>query len=114
GKIVSDNYRDTLVYFDASRFARVPIGAQSGVPIRPGNVGRNSLIGPGLWNVDFSASKRFFITERLSAKIDAQMLNALNHTNYSNPQTNITSGSFGRISGTRGARTIQFGLRLAF
>ena len=114
GEAVLDNYRDTLVYFDASRYARVPIGAQSGVPIRAGNVGRSSLRGPGLWNVDFSASKRFFITERVSAKIDAQMFNALNHTNYSNPQTNITSGSFGRISGTRGARTIQFGLRLAF
>lgn len=114
GEALLDNYRDTLVYFDASRFARVPIGAQSGVPIRPGNVGRSSLIGPGLWNLDFSAAKRFYITERVSAKIDAQMLNALNHTNYSNPQTNITSGSFGRISGTRGARTIQFGLRLVF
>lgn len=114
GEAVLDNYRDTLVYFDTSRFTRVPIGAQSGVPIRPGNVGRNALRGPGLWNLDFSAAKRFFITERISAKIDAQMLNALNHTNYNNPQTNITSGSFGRISGTRGARTIQFGLRLTF
>lgn len=114
GDTLLDNYRDTLVYFDASRFARVPISAQSGVPVRPGNVGRSTLRGPGLWNVDFSAAKRFFVTERISAKIDAQMFNALNHTNYNNPTGDITAGSFGRISGTRGARTIQFGLRLTF
>jgi len=58
--------------------------------------------------------ERAFITERISAEIDAQMFNELNRTNDSNPQGNIPAGSFGRISWTRGARTIQFGSRLAF
>lgn len=114
GDVLLDNYRDTLTYFDASAYARVPIGTVSGVPIRPGNVGRNSIRGPGMWNIDLSASKRFYFGERVNLKFDAQMLNSLNHTNYSNPQSSINAGTFGRITSTRGARTVQFGLRLAF
>jgi hypothetical protein len=114
GEVILEDYRDTLVYFDASRFSRVPIGTQSGVPVRPGNLGRHAFRGPGLWNVDLSASKKFFLTERFSAKFDAQLFNALNHTNYSNPQNSIAAGAFGRITSTRGARTVQFALRLSF
>ncbi len=108
------DYTDTLQYINKSAFARVPIGDVSGVPLHPGTVGRNAFFGPGLWNLDTSLSKRFFITEAINVKFEAQMLNAFNHTNLSNLQGNVTSGSFGRLNGTRGARVIQFNLRLEF
>lgn len=114
GVPVLENYQDTLRYLDAGSFTRVPIGAVSGAPIRPGNIGRNALTNIGWWNWDLSAAKRFSLTEKLEGKIEAQMMNALNHTNLNGLQTNVTSGNFGRFTSTRGARVIQMNLRLSF
>jgi len=115
GEVLLDNYRDTLQYFNPSAFDLVPINPTSGVTVRPGNLGRNALRGPGMWNLDASASKRFYAGERIAIKFDAQFLNSLNHTNFNNPQTSINApNTFGRITSTRGARQIQFGLRMTF
>ena len=109
-----EDYTATLRYLNRSCFAPVTIGAQSGVPVRPGNIGRNAIFAPGFWNLDLSTAKRFFITERFEGKIEAQMLNALNHTNLSGLQGNIINSAFGLFTSTRGARVIQMNLRLMF
>ena len=109
-----DDYRKTLRYLNRAAFALVPIGSQSGVPIRPGNVGRNAIFDIGLWNIDLSTTKRIFITEKIEAKLEAQMLNAFNHTNLSGIQTNVVNSNFGRYQSTRGARVIQMNFRLTF
>jgi hypothetical protein len=114
GEIKFENYAETLRYLNRGAFAPVPIGAQSGVPIRPGNVGRNALTNIGWWNLDLSTAKRFFVTEKFEGKIEAQMLNALNHTNLSGLQTNIVNSNFGLFQSTRGARVIQMNLRFTF
>ncbi len=114
GNCQRDDYTATLRYLSSSCFARVPIGAQSGVPVRPGNIGRNAVFAPGWWNLDLATAKRFFITEKFEGKLEAQMLNALNHTNLSGLQGNVTSSAFGLFTSTRGARVIQLNLRLMF
>ena len=108
------NYLQTLKYLNRSAFATVPIGAQSGVPIRPGNVGRNALFNIGWWSFDLTTSKHFVITEKVGGKIEAQMFNSFNHTNLSGLQSNLTSSAFGNFTSTRGARVIQLNLRLSF
>jgi hypothetical protein len=64
--------------------------------------------------VNLSVAKVFTITQgaRLELRLDA--FNALNHVNYSNPNTNITSPDFGRILSSAGARTAQLGARFSF
>jgi hypothetical protein len=114
GQPTFSDYQDTLRYINRSAFAPVPIGAQSGVPIRPGNIGRNALTNVGWWNLDLSAAKRFFITEKFEGKLEAQMLNSLNPTNFNAVATNIVASNFGMFTSTRGARVIQLNLRLAF
>ncbi|HET8546894.1 MAG TPA: TonB-dependent receptor [Bryobacteraceae bacterium] len=109
-----EDYRRTLRYLDRSRFALVPIGQTSGVPVRPGNVGRNALFNIGWWNLDASLAKRFFVTERVNAKLEAQMLNAFNHTNLSGIEARASRANFGQFTSTRGARVVQFNLRLDF
>jgi hypothetical protein len=43
------------------------------------------------------------------------MFNALNHTNFTGFETNISSGAnFGRATAARGPREIQFGLKFSF
>ena len=77
-------------------------------------MGRDAFFAPGWWNLDLSTAKRFFITEKFEGKLEAQMLNSLNHTNLSGLQSNVTSSAFGLFTSTRGARVIQLNLRLMF
>jgi hypothetical protein len=50
-----------------------------------GTLGRNSLTGPGFWNVDLSLAKTMRISEQVSLAARADFFNALNHANLGNP-----------------------------
>ena len=79
-----------------------------------GNVGRNTLYGPGIVNIDFSAHKNIPITEHLRLQYRAEFFNALNHPILGNPGTTVTSGGFGRITSAGSPRVIQMALKLNF
>jgi hypothetical protein len=50
-----------------------------------GNAGRNSIVGPGLFNVDFSAYKNFKISERFKVQFRAEFFNIMNHPSFGPP-----------------------------
>jgi len=87
-----------------------------------GNLGRDTLIGPGLATWDFSAFKTTTLRERLALQFRAEIFNLLNRANFNTPNLiTFTSSSAGtKTSGTAGAitgtsttsRQIQFGLKL--
>jgi hypothetical protein len=87
-----------------------------------GNLGRNTLRGPGLFQVDLSLQRRFTIDGRRNVDLRLEAFNALNRQNLANPNTSISSGSsFGRITGplnqgygTGTARQMQLMLRMNF
>jgi hypothetical protein len=98
---------------------------------RVGTSGRNQYYGPGLLNYDFTALKTFAVwKERTRLTFRADFFNLFNHTNFANPVHNLSSSSFGQITGTVGSATatsvgttagafggprqIQFALRLTF
>ena len=56
-----------------------------------GDAGRNSLVGPGFANFDFSIGKEFRIPlrEGMRLEIRADMFNAFNHVNYANPDGDV-------------------------
>jgi hypothetical protein len=86
-----------------------------------GNVSRDSLTGPGLSEVDFSAIKNSRITERLGLQFRAEFFNILNHTNFLTPNE-VVYASATSVSPTAGlvtatsttSRQIQFGAKLQF
>ena len=86
-----------------------------------GNLGRNTLTAPGLSNLDFSVFKNVRFSERITSQIRLEFFNALNHTNFSDPQDVIFDNQ-GRITSNAGlitststdARRIQLGLKLHF
>lgn len=104
-------------WFDPNAFLAPP--ANSGFY---GNLGRNTLIGPGLATWDLSAFKTAKLRERLSLQFRAEMFNLLNRANLNTPNliTFTSSASGTKTSGTAGAitststtsRQIQFGLKL--
>ncbi len=116
GPVQFDNYRDTLRYLNPAVFRLIPVSSASGAPVRPGNVGRNSLREPGLWNLDFSLGKTFPVPVRESMRLQvrADMFNALNHTNLSGLRTSLNDSFFGQLLSTRGARLMQVGAVLTF
>lgn len=82
-----------------------------------GNLGRNTFRGPFQQNWDFSAGKRFAVTERQSLRITADFFNLFNHPNFANPGfLDIESPSnFGQITSTLGTpRLIQFSAKYSF
>jgi hypothetical protein len=79
-----------------------------------GNIGRGVLRAPGLRNVDFSVNKNWRVRERYGVQFRAEMFNAFNHVNLITVDNNITSSTFGHLSGDRGPREIQVGLKFSF
>lgn len=85
-----------------------------------GDTGRNVLRGPGLAQLDFSALKKFDLSERLHAQFRAEFFNILNHANFGIPNTVVYTAATGGPSPTAGvisstattSRQIQFGLKL--
>lgn len=114
GNAYLENSRETLRKLDRSVYTLVPIGSVSGAPLRPGNAGRHSLWGAGFWNLDAGLAKRFFITEKIAGKFEAQMQNSLNKTNLSGLENRVSRANFGQFTSTRGARVVQLGMRLDF
>ncbi len=81
---------------------------------RAGN--QNWMRGMGYWNFDMSMSKTTRITEKLTMKFSADLINAFNHPNMADPSTDISSSnSFGVLTGTQNIpRYIQWGIRFDF
>ena len=96
-----------LQWFDTSAFAPAALNTF-------GNAGRNILIGPGTFNIDFSMHKTFAIRENLKLQYRAEFFNFLNHTQLNNPDTAVPDSTFGRITSARSPRIIQMALKLIF
>jgi hypothetical protein len=76
--------------------------------------GRNILRGPGRTNMDMAISKRINFTENKVFQVRAEFFNLFNHAEFSNPDTNIDSSTFGQVISTAPPRIIQFGARFTF
>ena len=95
---------------------------------RQGDLGRNSIRGFGLTQVDFSVRRVFAMGERLKLGFQGDIFNIFNHPNFANPNPFLESATFGRstqllnqgLSGLSalyqigGPRSVQFSLRLTF
>jgi hypothetical protein len=85
-----------------------------------GNLGRETLTGPTLAEMDISLFKNTAVTDRLNLQFRAEFFNLLNHANFGTPNAIVFAG--GAISPTAGlitatattSRQIQFGLKLLF
>jgi hypothetical protein len=85
-----------------------------------GNLGRDTLTGPGLFDWDFSAVKDTKLTERLNLQFRAEIFNILNHTNFNTPNlitftpsgVNPTAGAITSTSTT--SRQVQFAVKVGW
>lgn len=99
---------DVTQWFDPKAFTQAAPGTF-------GNVGRNSLRGPGFNSLDLALFKNVPLNERVRLQLRGEAFNVLNHTNFNNPNATVTAGAnFGKILSALDPRVFQFGLKLQF
>jgi hypothetical protein len=104
------------LWFNPNCYQLEPVGTY-------GNTGRDSLRGPGFFDMDIALLKDTKINEQLRLQFRAEFFNILNHENFDLPANSVFSAS-GAINATAGRitdsnpgstpRQIQFGLKLMF
>jgi len=105
-------------YFNTSCFATPPIIGADGIGTAFGNSGTGIVNGPGQLNVDAAVMRSVPLSwpkEGSSLQFRAEFFNALNHPQFSNPNTTYGSSSFGIISSTSvNPRVVQLAFKMNF
>jgi hypothetical protein len=140
--LTNSDYRNSLFYLNANCVSLVPLtttnasycdqrlfakfpGTCSNIR---GDLGRNTILGPGMFNADFSVKKNTYvrkISETFNVQFRAEMFNVLNHTNFAAPPASglaaftsagvPNSGTYGKLTSTQGKnRIIQFSLKMVW
>src|SRR5205823_3405608 len=95
-------------YFNPSAFTDASLG-------QIGNAPRALCCGPGIANVDMAVHKIIPIGERDTVEFRTEFFNLMNHTQFLNPDGNITNGpTFGLVQRAREPRVVQLALRFIF
>jgi hypothetical protein len=111
---------------DVNEYVKLQCFAAPNPVNRLGDSIRNSLIGPGLLDLDFSLSKNIPVTkisEAFKAQFRMEFFNVLNHTNFTSPNANHTilnadgstvpfAGALNLTSTT--SRQVQFALKVSW
>lgn len=94
-------------YFNPNAFQFAALGTF-------GDVARNALHGPGIWNTDLAVFKDTQITERTTLQLRIDASNAFNHVQFDNPNRVLGGAGFGDVPGDTGPRIVQLGARFIF
>jgi hypothetical protein len=104
-------------WFNSAAFALPAAGTY-------GNMGVGSLRGPGYWDWSQSISRKFHIAENHQLEFRAEAFNVTNSVRLGNPDTTLSSGTFGKITASanpsgsntvnNGGRIMQFALKYIF
>jgi hypothetical protein len=111
--LLSNPYADQKTFdqwFNPSAFAPAATGTY-------GNMGRNTVVGPGAVRIDMGLTRTFQVREKQSVEFRAEAFNAPNHVIPGNPNATLNNSNFGNILSTAtGAspRIIQLALKYVF
>ena len=84
------------------------------VPGTLGTLGQRWVEGPGVIGLDVNLIKKVRIAESKEFEFRMDVVNLLNHPNFGDPDVNINSTSFGRITSATGNRRFVMNLRVNF
>lgn len=95
------------MWFNTSAFARPDLYSWGTSPL-------GIVEGPGFLQFNTALLKNFQIGESKALQFRWEAFNALNRANYNNPNTNVASGNFGRITSASSPRYMQIGVKFLF
>lgn len=106
--VFPDETRTTSQWFNPRAFAAPPA-------FQFGNVGRNTVEGPGMQLMDLALTRQFRLREEAKLQFRAEFFNVLNHSNYGTPDRFVNTPQFGTITmAMHPGRQIQLSGRITF
>ena len=106
--------RTRLEWFNPNCYALPPLGTF-------GNSGAYTIVGPGLFTVDFGLHRNFSIKEKMRLQLRWETFNTINHTNldlgasaYTAPVVAVGSPSAGVVTKQFSNRVMQVAMKLIF
>jgi hypothetical protein len=98
---------DPTKHLNPLAFAVPAIGQQ-------GTLGKGSVRGKPITNIDFSMAKNWRFKERYGFQFRAEFFNVFNHANFVGFDTDLRNGSFGTLNTAQASREIQLGIKFTF
>jgi hypothetical protein len=108
---------EVTAWFNTAAFTPNGVGVAGGIGPggADGNVGRNTLFGPGFKDLDMGIFRDIKFERGWVFQLRGEATNALNWVSLSNPTASLASGNYGKITSAAGTqRLIQVGGRLTF
>jgi hypothetical protein len=105
-----------LAWFNTAAYS-APVAPWAGGPNQGfGNTGKDSVVGPGLFNWNLALFKDFRITSGEGPRIQLRFesYNTFNHTEFNAISTGYTNKNFGQVTSTFDPRVWQFGGKFLF
>jgi hypothetical protein len=96
------------MYFNTAAFVpvnQVPRGIY-------GDAKRGLIYGPGDVNSDLALMRFVELPANVRLQFRGEFFNAFNHTNFNNPNTTVSSTTFGRITGSGDGRIVQLAAKV--
>jgi hypothetical protein len=103
-------------WFNTSGFSAPAAPWNGGTNDGFGNAGKDSVVGPGLFNWNIALFKSFNLTRNEGPRFEfrVESFNTFNHTEFQNLDLNIGDQNFGHTTSTYDPRTLQFGGKFLF
>jgi hypothetical protein len=98
---------DPTKHLNPAAFARPAAG-------QLGSLGKGSVRGKPITNVDFSLAKNWRYRERYGFQFRAEFFNVFNHANFVGYDLDIRNSTFGELNATQASREIQLGIKFTF
>jgi len=98
--------RSTSEYFNTAAFVQ-PVYSF-------GNVGRNTMTGANLFNLDATIARSFRLAEGMNLQFRAEFFNVANHPNYNLIGRIVNDPTFGIVQNQLPPRQIQLALKFTF
>jgi len=116
---VTDDLRTFTTPVDGTGIVVAPLG-RNGILANSmpggGNLGRNTFRGPSFQNWNFALTKKISIKEGWQVQLRSDFINLWNHNNFANPESKMSSPSFGSNTATlvTDARQILLSVKIRF
>ncbi|MFP5248411.1 MAG: hypothetical protein ACLGP3_01125, partial [Acidobacteriota bacterium] len=104
-------------WFNKSDFANPTAPWNGGTTQGFGTAGKDAVVGPGLFNWNFSLFKSIYFTERTNGpalELRFESFNTFNHPSWSGLDANTADSNFGTVTSDFAPRVLELGGKITF
>jgi hypothetical protein len=91
-----------------------PAAFATPAPGQMGTLGKGSVRGKPITNIDFAFAKNWTVKEKYRIQFRTEFFNLFNHTNFVGFDTDLRNGTFGFLTTSQAPREMQLGIKFTF